>query len=440
MTPRRVTLAVALLTAVALASTTGAAGSPHAAALPTIVYAGFHDGSSAIYAMNADGRGTQALTTTQPSFQGQPAYSPDGSRIAYVCGNFELCVMNSDGSGQGRLTTSQWPEQWTYVDRPSWSPDGREIAFASNLDGKFHVYVINADGSGLHRLPGTSWNDDDPAWSPDGTTIAFDRYRSWSAGNSALYLMNADGTEPRQLTAFAADLQYPSWSPDGRKIAAFDTSSYDYDHVYVKYVRTGRRRQLTYECEETDPAFAPDGATLALERGCGPRSGIALLRANGGITQLTAPGHGFDSYPAWRPSVTGGPAATPTGPPSTATGDALLVSSYFYWGTQTYLDYLPIGYVIETDPRRFRRLRAYDLQAVAALRRASPETAKGRLLQRTATAAFRLDAAGANQYVLAHRAWREHRDGDRYERLGDRLVARADRKFSAADDLATLPY
>ncbi len=173
--------------------------SPRALSPFTLAYTSYRGGLSAIYTMKADGTGKQQLTTAQPAFQGQPAYSPDGGRIAYVCGNFELCVMNADGSGQGRLTTGRWPETWEYVDHPTWSPDGREIAFASNAEGKFHVYVINADGTGLHRLPGTSRNDDDPAWSPDGTTIAFDRYRSWSGGSSAIYLMNPDGTQPRRL-------------------------------------------------------------------------------------------------------------------------------------------------------------------------------------------------------------------------------------------------
>ncbi len=443
----RLRLIAAPLTAMALVAAAGAAGSPRGAPLSTLIYASYQDGVSAIFAMNPDGSGRQELTTAQPSFQGQPAYSPDGSRIAYVCGNFELCVMNSDGSGQGRLTTSQWPDKWAYVDHPTWSPDGSQIAFASNADGKFHVYVINADGSGLHRLPGTSWNDDDPAWSPDGTTIAFDRYRSWSGGRSAIYLMNADGTQPRRFTSPVFYITNPSWSPDGRKIASFGNSrafyDYDYYRVFRTSVSTRRTRQLTDDaCEEAHPAYAPDDSTLVLERSCGARSGIALRRAAGQMDQITAPGHGFDGNPAWRPAAASGPSATPIGPVSSATGDALVVSSYWYWETQNYINYLPVGYVIQTAPRRFSRIRAYDLRAVAGLREASPETAKGRRFQLTATAAFRLDAGANEQYVLAHRAWsRNHvRAGDRHERAGDRLLTLADRKFTAADNLTTLPY
>ncbi|TML35796.1 MAG: hypothetical protein E6G24_00575 [Actinobacteria bacterium] len=447
MTSPRLTLVGALLTAMALVAAAGAAGSRHGAPFSTLVFASYQDGLSAIFAMNADGSGRQQLTTAQPSLQGQPAYSPDGSRIAYVCGNFELCVMNSDGSGQGRLTTSQWPGKWAYVDHPTWSPDGSQIAFASNADGKFHVYVINADGSGLHRLPGTSWNDDDPAWSPNGTTIAFDRYRSWSGGRSAIYLMNADGTQPRRFTSPVFYVTDPAWSPDGRKIASFGNSRTFYDHDYYRVFRTTvstrRTRQLTDDaCEEAHPAYAPDGSTLVLERSCGVRSGIALRRPLGRMVQITAPGHGFDANPSWRPAAANGPSATSIGPVSSATGDALLVDSYWYWETQNYINYLPVGYVIQTAPRRFTRIRAYDLRAVARLREAGPQTARGSLLQRTATAAFRLDAAANEQYVLAHRAWGHHDDGagNRHQQAGDRLLTLADRKFTAADNLTTLPY
>lgn len=442
-------VAVAALLATAAGASSGASPAsaatlrvPNGSASPfTLVYASYRRGLSAISTMNADGSGKQQLTTAQSAFQGQPAYSPDGSRIAYVCGNFELCVMNADGSGQGRLTTSRWPQTWEYVDHPTWSPNGGEIAFASNADGKFHVYVINADGTGLHRLPGTSWNDDDPAWSPDGTTIAFDRYRSWSGGGSDIYLMNADGTQPHRL---ASGLGYfPSWSPDGSSIVSHGYADDD-AHLFLTNVRGGQRQLTDGSCDETDPAFSPDGSTLAFARNCRGRLGIAVAKVGRRIYRISAPQHGFDSYPSWRPTASGGPSSTPIAPPSEATGDVLLASSYLQWEVQVaWIDYLPASLVfIPAGPRVWRRILADDLSAIAALRAARPETAKGRLLQRTATAAFRLDAAAARQYLLYNRAAARGKPSlmDRYEQAGDRLTALAERKFRAADNIGTLPY
>jgi WD40-like Beta Propeller Repeat len=407
----------------------------------TLAYTSYRGGLSAIYTMNADGTGKQRLTAAQLAFQGQPAYSPDGSKIAYVCGNFELCVMNADGSGQGRLTTSRWPKTWEYVDRPTWSPDGVKIAFASNADGKFHVYVINADGTGLHRLSGTSWNDDDPAWSPDGTTIAFDRYRSWCCGVSAIYVMNADGTQPRRLAAG----HLPSWSPDGSKIVSHDYDAGDDNlHLFLMTATGSGQRQLTSgSCDEIDPAFSPDGSTLAFDWDCRGRLGIAL-KVGRRIHRISAPQRGFDFHPAWRPTATGGPATTPIAPPSTPTGDALLASSYFQWGAQVTIDILPAGDVIFSPPgpRMLRRILADDRHALAAFRAARPETAKGKRLQRTATAAFRLLSAAATQYLLCDRAAARGKttSSDRYRDAGERLLELSDQKFIAADNIGTLPY
>jgi TolB protein len=402
-----------------------------------LVFAGYRNGLSAIDTINASGSGKRQLTTPRPSFQGEPAYSPDGSRIAYVCGNFELCVMNADGSGQGRLTTSHWPQTWEYVDNPTWSADGTKIAFASNVGGRFHVYVINADGTGLHKLPGTSWNDDDPSWSPDGTKIAFDGYRSWSSGTSAIYVMNADGTQPRRLSPKGVNGGSPSWAPDGTQLM-FSALKGDNAHLFIVNADGSGFHQLTEGfCEETDPAFTPDGTGLAFERNCRDRLGIARAQFGGQILRITAPKHGFDLYPQWQPRTTGSGSATSIGPPSTATRDTRLVSTYFYWGTQLQVHFIPFSSI-----RLERRTLADDRAAIAALRAARPDTRRGKALRRNATEAFRLDAAATRAYLRSDSADAQGKSGAaaRYGRLGGKLADRSYRRFVAADNIAHLPY
>jgi Tol biopolymer transport system component len=105
--------------------------------------------------------------------------------------------MNADGSDARRVATKA-----TWGD-PAWSPDGRRIAFR-RYDGQLgfrsawpsDLFVVNADGSGLRRLTRQAANLRWFAWSPDGRTIAFLR-------NGDVYVVNADGSEERRLTQLA---------------------------------------------------------------------------------------------------------------------------------------------------------------------------------------------------------------------------------------------
>src|SRR5438067_10908941 len=85
------------------------AGSAGAASPQRVALAGTQGGRWAIYTANQDGSALRQLTPGRGAFESEPTWSPDGKRIAYVCRNFELCVMNADGSGKHRITTSNWP-------------------------------------------------------------------------------------------------------------------------------------------------------------------------------------------------------------------------------------------------------------------------------------------------------------------------------------------
>jgi TolB protein len=99
--------------------------------------------------------------------------------------------------------------------QPAWSPDGSKIAFTSDRDGVWQIYTASPDGSDLHRLTNYPGDNRDPAWSPDGQRIAFvsTRDRAWE-----IYVMRADGSGVLRLTHSTAINQAPSWSPDGKRI------------------------------------------------------------------------------------------------------------------------------------------------------------------------------------------------------------------------------
>jgi len=173
-------------------------------------------GEEDIMVMKSDTSGKTGLTLNPTVRDTDPAWSPDDSRIAFVSyrgGNAEVYVTKLDGSDPVNLTDNP-ADDWD----PTWSPDGSLIAFTSDRDGNPEIYAMNRDGQNLRRLTENETIDEQPAWWQDATLdqIAFVSYRD---GNAEIYLMDSDGSHPVNLTNNPADDWDPTWSPDGSQIA-----------------------------------------------------------------------------------------------------------------------------------------------------------------------------------------------------------------------------
>jgi Tol biopolymer transport system component len=167
-------------------------------------------GESQILVADARGRILRRFGT---GFSTEPAWSPNGRRIAYSS-NGKVVV----ASTAGRTITEISPG--ALVGGPAWSPDSRRIAFAEarQLDqGALRgVYVVNADGTGRRLLVG---NATELAWSPNGSRLAYVSYPSRLAESGFVTVANADGTGTRRLTTSTEAESQPAWSPGGRQIA-----------------------------------------------------------------------------------------------------------------------------------------------------------------------------------------------------------------------------
>ena len=254
-----------------------------------IAFASDRDGNWDIYVMNADGSGVTQLTHNSAN-EASPAWSPDGSRIAFHSdqgGNGDIYVMNADGSGVTRLTDHP-AQDWV----PAWSPDGRHIAFISWGDRDPGIYVMDADGSNVTPRLTSETNDWDfgvPAWSPDGRRIVFSAFSPMS-GSFDIYMMEANGSNLTQITDHprGQDIDV-AWSPDGRKIAFSSTWTGNGDIYVVNADGSGVTRLTDYPYQEFYPAWSPDGRRIAFVSDLsGGGQAIYVMNADGSnVTQLT---------------------------------------------------------------------------------------------------------------------------------------------------------
>lgn len=254
-----------------------------------------------------------AAETLAPVENSYPRWSPDGKRIVFQStrdGNFEIYVMNADGSGQRRLTHQLEADR-----QPDWSPDGKRIVFQSFRGANSYsgymtadLWTMDPDGQGLVQVTATPGPESTPRYSPDGKRIV---YVAGPPGDPRLMVSYATpgpaGFRPRELRSsqwpLPTDLANPIWSADGQWIY-FDASEgvTDTDLMAVNITDGSRKSLIRYRYHSFYPSPSPDGRKLAfganLERA--PRQWeIMVMDMDGGNPVSLVQEPGYDCCPEW---------------------------------------------------------------------------------------------------------------------------------------------
>ena len=274
-----------------------------------IIFSSHRDGNWEIYVMDADGGNLRRLTKN-PHDEWEPSWSPDGKHIAFTASEDrivdqhpQIYVMDADGRNLRRLTKNPFPE-WD----PSWSPNSKHIAFTATVNQHTNIYVIDADGRNLRRLGQDEQMGNDPSWSPDGKHIAFVSVRGKDGWDSDIYVMDADGKNQQILTNNDFDDWDPSWSPDGERIAFssgrdghVDANGWLTAEIYVMDADGKNQRRLTNnDFDDRYPSWSPDGERIAFASEGFGNFDIYVMNADGArqVRRRTKNRSG-DADPAW---------------------------------------------------------------------------------------------------------------------------------------------
>jgi len=266
---------------------------PVARLQPGIVFQSNRDGDFEIFVMDLDGSNQIQLTDNQVD-DNYPVVTLDGSKIlfeTYRDGNWEIYTMNIDGSDQRRLTNMPQSKERL----PTWSPDGNQIAYLSNQNGEYEIYIMNADGSNPYQVTFTDFPEGHVSWSANNRLV----YNADPGSGSSweIYTIGTNGQNQQQLTSNSVSDWSPEWSPDGRTILYLSIVG-DNDPAIFIMNADGTDQRLLYNSPQYEwgADWSVDGTRIIFTKDEDDFNNLYIMDADGRNLQFLT---NRAAYPSW---------------------------------------------------------------------------------------------------------------------------------------------
>ncbi|OZA06159.1 MAG: Tol-Pal system beta propeller repeat protein TolB [Methylophilaceae bacterium 17-44-8] len=243
---------------------------------------------------DADGFNAQnVVSSNEPIIS--PAWSPDGSKMAYV--SFEkkkpIVYVQSLTSGARKVLANYKGNN----SAPSWSPDGSKLAIVLTYGANSQIYIIDADGGNLKQVTKSNAIDTEPAYSPDGKFIYFSSDRG---GKPQIYKVPASGGDATRVTFEGAYNVSPHFSPDGRYLTYIRNDGGKFK-VALQDLSNGQVQLLSEGSQDESPSFSPNGRVILYATKVRGRGTLAAVSSDGRVRQKLSESTGDVREPAWAP-------------------------------------------------------------------------------------------------------------------------------------------